>query len=399
MIYDYIIIGGGIAGLYANYLLTKNNNCLLLERNEYFGGRTFEIDFHGTFIKLGAGIMAYHNKHLLLLLKELNIKFNSFKSNNNTHFTSITSETGNTRFTKDFYMGDAICKIKNIFEKNKKTIKNNNYTMKQFLIKYFGNSFTNNFILNCEYHDFLKSDVEYFIKYYDINDMSHEPYNVLIIKWLDLINKLINKNCINNVEVLKVEKNSLDDNIFNIITKTNNNYNNYQCKKVIFATSLKPLIKLSKNITNINYKKYIGAVPFIKIYCYYKNGYTTNLSYFTIVDNKLQKIIKINDNILMASYSDSSNALYWKKIKQQDKKTQIKTVNKYLNELDVKGKIDDIIIAFWDEGVHYYKPVKDFKKNIKKLSNPAKNVYVVGEIVSQKQGWVEGAIQSVNYLF
>ena len=52
MIYDYIIIGGGIGGLYANYLLTKNNNCLLLERNEYFGGRAFEMDFHGTFIKL-----------------------------------------------------------------------------------------------------------------------------------------------------------------------------------------------------------------------------------------------------------------------------------------------------------------------------------------------------------
>ena len=395
MIYDYIIIGGGIAGLYANYLLTKNNNCLLLERNEYFGGRAFEMDFHGTLIKLGAGIMADHNKHLLLLLKKLNIKVNSFKSNIDTRFTSIT------RFTKDFDMGDAICQIKTKFEENKKSIKNNNYTMKQFLIKYFGTNFTNNFILNCEYYDYLKSDVEYFIKYYDINDMSHEPYNVLIIKWLDLINKLINKNCINNVEVLKVEKNNIENNnnIFNIITKTNNNYNNYQCKKVIFATSLKSLIKLSKNITNINYKKYIGTVPFVRIYCYYKNGYTTNLSHFTIVDNKLQKIIKINDNILMASYSDSSNALYWKKIKQQDKKTQIKTVNKYLNELDVKGKIDDIIIAFWDEGVHYYKPIKDFKQNINKLTKPAKNVYVVGEIVSQKQGWVEGAIQSVDYLF
>jgi protoporphyrinogen oxidase len=227
--------------------------------------------------------------------------------------------------------------------------------------------------------------------------MNHEPYKVLIINWIDLINKLVKKNCINNVEVSNVEKN-IDNNTFNVITKDNNN-NYYQCKKVIFATTLKPLIKLTKNIINnnvIDYSKYIGIVPFVRIYCYYKKGYVDNLSHYTIVDNKLQKIIKINDNILMASYSDNSDALYWKKIKQQSKDKQINIVSKYLEELNVKGKIDDIVIAFWDEGVHYYKPTKDIHKTIKTLAKPAKNIYVVGEIVSYKQGWVEGAIQSVN---
>ena len=267
--------------------------------------------------------------------------------------------------------------------------------MKEFLIKYFGSKFTNEFIVNCEYHDFLKSDVEYFIKYYDINDMSHEPYNVLIIKWMDLINNLIKKNCINNVEVMKIDK---TNNIFNVITKDNN----YQCKKIIFATSLKPLIKLSKNIINTNvidYKNYIGTVPFVRIYCYYKNGYTDNLSHYTIVDNKLQKIIKINDNVLMASYGDSANALYWNKVKKLNKDKQIKIVSKYLEELNVKGTISDVVIAYWDEGIHYYKPTKDLHKTIKTLSKPAKNVYVIGEIISYKQGWVEGAIESVNRIF
>ena len=384
--YDYIIIGGGIAGLYANHLLLKKGyKVILLERNENFGGRAYEMDFHGTLIKIGAGIMADHNIHLLKLLKELNIKVNSFKSNTDTNM-------------KEFDMGDAICQIKNTFEENKKSIKNKSYTMKEFLVKYFGSKFANEFILNCEYHDFLKSDVEYFIKYYDINDMNHEPYKVLIINWIDLINKLVKKNCINNVEVSNVEKN-IDNNTFNVITKDNNNNNYYQCKKVIFATTLKPLIKLTKNIINnnvIDYSKYIGIVPFVRIYCYYKKGYVDNLSHYTIVDNKLQKIIKINDNVLMASYSDNSDALYWKKIKQQSKEKQINIVSKYLEELNVKGKIDDIVIAFWDEGVHYYKPTKDIHKTIKTLAKPAKNIYVVGEIVSYKQGWVEGAIQSVN---
>ena len=388
--YDYIIIGGGIAGLYANYLLSKKNkhNGIVLERNDTFGGRVYEMDFHGSLIKLGSGIMADHNKHLLALLKELNIKVNSFKSTTDTNFMSLKNSS-------DYDMGDAICQIKNTFEEKKKSIKSKGYNMKEFLVKYFGSKFANEFILNCEYHDFLKSDVEYFIKYYDINDMNHEPYTVLVIKWIDLVNKLVKKNCINNVEVLNVEKDI--NNYFNVITKDNNNNNKiYNCKKVIFATTLKPLIKLTKNISTINYSKYIGTVPFIRIYCYYKKGYIDNLSHYTIVDSKLQKVIKINDNILMASYSDSANALYWGKIKQQSKDKQINIVSKYLEELNVKGKIDDIVIAFWDEGVHYYKPSKDIHKTIKKLSKPAKNVYVVGEIISYKQGWVEGAIQSVN---
>jgi len=33
---------------------------------------------------------------------------------------------------------------------------------------------------------------------------------------------------------------------------------------------------------------------------------------------------------------------------------------------------------------------------LKKLSKPSKNVFVIGEIISKKQGYVEGAIESVN---
>ncbi len=382
VIYDYIIVGGGIAGLYANYKLSaKNNNGLLLEKNNHFGGRAFEMDFHGTLLKLGAGIMADHNYHLLKLLKKLNITINNFISFTDTKFINPNSK--NAIF---FNMGQAICNIIAKYNQNKNTKLN----MKDFLLKYFGSKFTKDFILNCEYHDFLQSDVEYFIKYYNIYDMTHEKYNVLIIKWTDLINKLVKNNCLPNINVINIYKNN---NIFTI--KTDKQL--YLCKKIILATTLKPLVKLSKNILDINYKKYLGTVPFIKIYCYYKNGYkNVNLSHYTIVDNKLQKIVVINDNILMVSYSDSNNALYWKKIKELNKDKQIKIVNKYLKELNIIGTINDILIVFWEEGIHYYKPTSNLHKTITKLSNPAPNVFVVGEIVSYKQGWVEGCIESVN---
>jgi protoporphyrinogen oxidase len=377
--YDYIVIGGGIAGLYANYKLSKKYKTLLLEKNEYFGGRAYELEFHGTLLKLGAGIMAEHNKHLIKLLKKLNIKINTFESQTNTYNI------------KEFNMEQAIKNIIAMYKKHKNSVDSLN--MKQFLVKYFGDLFTKDFILNCEYHDFVKSNVEYFIKYYDINDMTHSKYKVLIIKWLDLINKLVQKNCLKNTKVLDITLDkSNDDALYKIIT----NNDEYLCKKIIFAISLKPLMKISNNIININYNKYIGTVPFVRIYCYYKNGYQTTLPHFTIVDNKLQKVIKINDNILMASYSDSENAIYWKKVARFPIKKQKTIVSRYLKDLNINNKIDDVIIAFWDEGVHYYKPMKDLKKTIKMLSHPDKNIYVVGEMTSFKQGWVEGCIESVN---
>ncbi len=379
-LYDYIIIGGGIAGLYANYKLSSTNKCLLLEKNEHFGGRAHEIEFHGSLIKLGAGIMADHNKHLLKLVNKLKLKIRKFSS-------YIATEN-----MRDFNMTMAICNIVSKYKEVKKTDIVYKLTIKEFLLKYFGSAFTKEFIVNCEYYDFVNSNIEYFVKYYDIYDMTHEAYTTLIIKWTELVDKLVKKNCLNNIEVLNIEK---ENNMYKIIT----NNDEYYTKKIVFSTTLNPLIKLTKNIININYKDYLGTVPFMKIYCYFKNGYDLNLSHFTIVNNKLQKIIKVNEKVLMASYSDSDVALYWLKISKLSKNKQISIVTKYLKEFEFKGTISDILIVFWEEGVHYYKPMKNLDKTIKKLSHPTKNIYVVGEIISYKQGWVEGCIESVDRVF
>lgn len=374
-IYDYIIIGGGIAGLYANYKLNKNkkNKTLLFEYENEFGGRAYETMFHNTLIKTGAGIFIKDNKNLHKLLKELDIKVNNF----DTQINSLLDD--------DFNMELAIKNIKlewaNVKGKDKLL------NVLEFLVKYFGKEFTNIFLKNCDYNDFLYSSMDYFINYYKINELSFKKYQAQIISWNELINKLILPNCKNNTEVKKIFYSQLNK-CYQI--KTNNGI--YYTHKVIIATSLKPLTKLVKNIININYKDYIGSVPFVRIYTYHKNGYELpkNFKHYNLVDNELQKIIPINKNILMTSYSDNKNALYWKN--NQNKYI----VQQKLKELNIEVDINDIIFNFWTEGVHYYKPYNNFEKLLKKLCYPKKNIYVIGEIVSKKNGWVEGAIESVN---
>ena len=36
---------------------------------------------------------------------------------------------------------------------------------------------------------------------------------------------------------------------------------------------------------------------------------------------------------------------------------------------------------------------------IKTLQNPMKGLYIGGEMLSEKQGWVEGSLQSINRIY
>ena len=85
MTYDVIIIGSGIAGLYAAYKIKQSSpetNYLILEKNpkRNIGGRANNEQFYGTSIVTGAGIGRKKDKLLKTLLTELGFEINEFKS-------------------------------------------------------------------------------------------------------------------------------------------------------------------------------------------------------------------------------------------------------------------------------------------------------------------------------
>ena len=75
--YDCVIIGGGIAGLYTAYnLLNKNPSIslLLLEKNDYLGGRIYTVHEKGLTFEAGAG--RFNDEHVILmrLIKNLGLQ-------------------------------------------------------------------------------------------------------------------------------------------------------------------------------------------------------------------------------------------------------------------------------------------------------------------------------------
>jgi len=57
------------------------------------------------------------------------------------------------------------------------------------------------------------------------------------------------------------------------------------------------------------------------------------------------------------------------------------------------------IIIIGGNGTHYFKPYQDLYQTsefYKMITNPIKNLHVIGEMVAQKQGWVGGTLETVD---
>ena len=91
MIYDYIIIGSGISGLYLGYLL-QNKKYLIIEKNDNIGGRIQHTNFHGNVVQLGAGIIKDSQTNVLDLLKKLKLKYSTSYKDHDTLIPNYNKE-------------------------------------------------------------------------------------------------------------------------------------------------------------------------------------------------------------------------------------------------------------------------------------------------------------------
>lgn len=378
MTYDAVIIGGGIAGLYANYLLTKKKeSCIVLEKNSTVCGRVREHEFHGTKLKCGASIVVPENKSLVKLLKKLNIK------------VEFSESSIKDMVTPDFDMGDAVKTVKKVYKKmTKKDLLA--LTAREILYKYFDAEFADNFIRHSEFEDYLEGSFDYLMKYYPIADLDNQPFESMRGPWAELVDKLTLQNIKTNYEVSVVEKKGT---VFVINGEI-------QAREVIFAVTITAL----ENIKCVGFKlpkisEYVGSTPFSRVYAYYKDGYTMKDGYVK-VGGAVDKVVKINKNIAMASYADGPKAVFWGGVKKVPLEDQKKIVEEELVAAGLYfGTPDDIFISFWSDGDHVIRPYGKYKtidNLLDKLSKPCKSVYIIGEMLSKRPGYVDGAIQSVE---
>jgi hypothetical protein len=394
--YDIIIIGSGIAGLYSAYKIKQFNpalSVLILEKNkkQWIGGRTSNEPFYGTQVVTGAGIVRKNKDHLLVkLIKELNIPYHEF----------ISSHHYITQF-KPININETMRSLK------KEEPTNKTMTFKQLATKYLGVKKYKQFIVTSGYSDYEKEDAHDTLYNYGMDDNAGN-LTCLSISWKDLVAKLVDQIGSENIKaqqkVIKINKISDDQPDFEIETQKGVMY---KCSKIIIATTISSLLHLLPSKSSI-YKQ-IHAQPFLRLYAKFSKSSAEIMKEYvkgyTVVEGPLQKIIPMDPDkgVYMIAYSDNASAIILK-----DHLENTLENRKYFEELleqtlgIAEGSliINALLDFYWDEGTHYYEPLKGPYKTrtafINAAQHPDKNILVVGEVVSKHQGWVEGALESVE---
>jgi len=437
--YDLVIIGGGIAGLYTLYKLSKqftNLKILLLESGERYGGRIYSyketIDGEEYVMDLGAGRLGHHHKLINTLINELGLKSKIVPIPNTKTYIELTEN--NKAHEKTQYKDSIMAKLYKFFlsplvsKLGKSALQK--FYLYELLTKYVSASFSQKVASVFEYSSDLNELNAYdAIGYFKYDYNKESTFFTLNGGLGQIIGHLLmaikqtqgyKRNTINIRNLSHVENVTYNNNSTNNSTNANTNLFNisvfnyrtsnkttYYCDHLICAipkqsleslTIFKPLLRDLDSINPIN---------LVRIFEVYKteNGesWFKNIKK-TITNSKVQFVIPINSNngLIMSSYSDCANAKYWNNLLAKKGLDYVKqTLNNILNQLFSIYNISVppskyIKLYFWDAGVANWKKNVDSDYLSYKLVNPLPNVYIIGENYSKYQAWCEGALMTAE---
>jgi hypothetical protein len=397
---DIIIIGSGIAGLYAAYKIKRyspTTTFLILEKykKQWIGGRTSNDTFYGTEVITGAGIGRKDKDKLLLkLMDEMGFK-------NPPEFT-INPDKSNLNHPID--IKETMNTLKKHFNKNK----HENLTFKQYAKRTLGTKEYEQLIVSAGYTDYENEDAYETLYYYGMEDNTC-CWKAFRVEWKNLVMKLYNyigeKNFKFSNKVIQIEREH--DGLLSIHTETGTKY---LCKKVVIATTIDATRKLLPHYPIYND---IEGQPFLRLYAKFTKKSAEimkqHINRFTFVEGPLQRIIPmdVDKGVYMIAYNDNNNATTLKHHLENN------DINRRLYEMLLESSLDipsntlEIIAIksyYWPIGTHYYKPLNkqlyaSRKEFMKKAQHPEKDILVIGEAVSRNQGWTEGALESVEAIF
>lgn len=387
---DTLIIGAGYAGLYAAHLTRKKHGAqhriMIIERESQIGGRASNTEFGGTTVVTGAGIGRWGKDECLKsLMQNIGFPIDTFIHNPAYAFEPIDVE-------KTFKTLNRVANTRSTGEK----------TFREFAASCLGTEEYRRFIQSTGYSDYEKEDAMSTLKLYGMDDnFCCQNAKLFGVPWKLLAERIVEKDRIDvrlNCEAVSLK--SQDDGTILVKTKRGPTY---VCGVVVVATTISVLRKLFPH--NPVYKK-IESQPFIRVYGKFssdtKHIMAAYVKKYTVVNTVLQKIIPMDvaKGVYMIAYSDNKSAIILDKINSKD--TYCRLLEKSLGIPGDSLCLTDMKKIYWHEGTHYVKPLSSLDKRtglIYAAQHPMENVYVVGEAVSNDQGWVEGALKSVRNIY
>ena len=401
---DILIVGAGIAGLRVATELLKHKPTLKIQFVEMYskpGGRIDTIKTGKTHYESGAGRI--HSSHLKLLeiVKSNNLNLTKLDSTLNWR-SSIDKVTEKDEFFTLFKEYLEI--LRNLPIEKLRT-----QTIRDLFIEILGVELAKHILDTYPYRSELEimsaeSALDLFItldkgSFYVINEVFHR---VPAILYENL--KKQNIKFYFNHEILKIEYNKS----YKVITLNKGKSVTFNTNRVILAIPQKSLEKIYPFSPDHPLINKVRMEPLLRIYSKYPNS-DWFPKHSIVTDSPLRYIIPYNrkEGLIMSSYLDARDIEPWLNFtkKEQNAILKQKIENETQNlfpELDIPKSIFTKA-HLWKQGCSYWLPgTYDYKVVSKQALYPMPetypNLHIVGESFSQKQQWVEGALEHADQL-
>jgi len=404
-----IIVGAGITGLYLAFKLIKYknvnpNDILIIDKSDRIGGRIYTYQNKGYKYDVGAGRLGKKQKLVMKLIKEFDLTDKIYDITGDKNYFIDNKLLNENELLK--YYESKFTSISNLW---KYVI---DYKSNQDLTKMNFHNYVSTFLSTNEVK-VLDSSLGYVNEIYRLNaydaiytlkkdfDVENNSFFILIGGLSIIYKKIYEYLKEKNVKIiLKCDLLDIDEN--NKLIRTNKN--NYKYTELYLAICKKGYM----TIPYFNkYKELLDTVSvgnLLRIYAKYdvnKNKWIKDIKK-TLTDNKLQFIIPIDNKsgLIQISYSDDYIANYWNVLTTNQIKSNLV---KYLKEIFPNETVTEpewITKHYWCCGAHFWKVgIKStiIKKKIEKTFKP-KKIYIIGEIYSSRQAWIEGSLETVEKL-
>jgi len=402
--YDVIIVGAGMAGLYTAFLLKSRDptlSLLILEQNgkPHLGGRANSEMFYGTKIAIGAGIGRHKkDKWLAALMRHYEMPVKTYTVD---HHMATSTAIG---------VPETMHKLQKEYEIHKTQLHHHPQTFAQFARRVLGDDDYKRFLSSTGFTDYEQEDAYETLYEYGMED-NLGGWSAFSVPWHDLVHALAKSidtgHFMYGKKVIQIRENAEHEMSVKTRSMTTNHVQTFEAKKVVIATTVDTVRHL---LPRCPMYKEIEGQPFLRVYGKFDKSSVGILQEvvpkFTYVDFPVQKIIPINveKGVYMIVYNDNAGSLALRGRVENTRENCVfygKLLEKVLRLPVGSLQLLAIRAFYWKYGTHYYKPLdtevyKTREAFMKQTQRPRENVFVVGELVSRNQGWVEGALESVR---
>jgi hypothetical protein len=405
MDYKYLIVGAGISGLYAAYLLhkeLKEDKIFVIEKTKYLGGRVKSKNIGFTTIELGAGVIPSIHHNIINLVNELGLKDTLSGGKSTRSYFNLEEKTITPLIETNFY--NILIELKNRIDKNEIPMElATSYNLYRLIERFYGVPTAD----KLRYEFGYDGDFEYQNAYNALLmfTTSFDPeteYNTMKGGLSQIIEGLRQYLINNSIDIkLKTECINIrkEENKYECILQNNKRITS---ENIIFAIPKLDLFKI-RYLNDIKYSLLNSVLtkPFMRIYAVFPiengNPWFSHLG-TTTTDTILRQIIPMDkDHGLLMVYVDDGAAKSWYYLKRKKylKKELLFHLRRVFTGVNIPKPIK-VYAHYCNTATHVWKPTYNSDKLNKKILKPYENenIYIIGEAYSKTQEWMEGAVTS-----